>query len=385
MAVTIKVCSIVVPILKLVGVLAILSAVPSVEGGIADEWTGKSQGGLLTTSALSSWMTWMEADPTIEGAFALDSMITKDAHDGAVWYASNCLSLCHLGVDNFCAATQTCIMSGVFSGQSASSCNSISCLSSKLCSLNIETMETCKSTAKTWSHAYTKISTNRATLGTTLTTKALVFAHGLLGCFRSSLGSSSTLASFMGDLDTYQASVNLTDSTSGLSEVIEKLKEQTLVFEWLSAFIRSRCDGTTSRALTDTSKMGTIVCQAYKDSTAGMTNDANANEKFCFFPASGSAVTGCTSTTSTFSDLSSSFAAMLDNGHGCVTGGKCCKAIGGSFSTLAPTTAPPTKPRSAAAKNQSKTTEDIDLELLDLAEHPTLSELELQWGGGAAC
>jgi len=392
----------------IVAVLAVLSATP-IHGGISDEWTTE-----MTTSVLSEWRTWMEATPTILPAFEVANItMIKTAHEKAVWYASNCLSLCHLGVDNFCSATQTCIMSGVFSGQDASSCDSVTCLSSKMCGVSASTIETCKSYAKTWSSLFKAVADNQATLGTTVTEKALMFAHGLLGCFRTTLGSSTALSGYIGDLDSYlNDTVNLTDSTTGLSEVYEKLKEQTLVFEWVSAFLAARCDTATATALADASK--TAVCQAYAGSASGMTNDADADEKFCFFPPSGTAVSGCTSTTNSISDLSTSFAAMLDDGHGCVEGGVCCSAVAaGEPATGAPTTGTPTTGTPMAALSSSSgggsssgagssggssgggssgggsgsvqvaADLDVDLGILDLADHPMISEL--QFGGGAYC
>lgn len=385
--------------MRLVGVLILLAVAQSAFGStLGDEWRA------ISDQTEQKWMAYFNTSPNINPALEMSvfrgSNSLQSAHAAALWYAENCLSLCHLGENNFCAATQSCLMSGFWDGKGLDDCTNEDCVGVTLCN-NIDpgTIGTCNTAAKELASFFNTIDTQMQAqqqaqqqansqgggnqggpsdlqsgalsddLSDDVLKKVAMFGHGILGCWRSAQPAWS-LTDYIVNMASYAETVDIEDSVTGVAEMFNKLSEQSLVWEWTSAFTTSKCNPQTKAAY-PMEQQQTVVCEGRKDLPGGMTTESAADEKFCFFPGRYD-VPGCTQSCN-FDNVAECLSAMFDDTHSCQSGGKCCFAEQG----------PAPQGGSAQGRPQGASVDDVlSADILDLAEPRTFREIQLEFGGG---
>lgn len=340
--------------LQLRSLVILFLATRMVDAGVGSEWRD------IDPDLHTAWIDYMTGESSIGPIFEPVFGHAKFAHSSAVWYSEKCLSLCHLGEDNFCSATQSCIMKGFFDKQSAGACTNQTCLAGQICGkVDMDIMKNCSVVSKQWSDLF--MSVLRSNESDTIKKKMAMYGHGMLGCWRTRHAGWS-LVDYVSNLGAYFNLVNVDSTVTGLFAMFNKVTQQSLIWEWILALVKAKCDRSTKLALS-TSKQQTIVCGS--GARGGMVVDGNApDEKICFLQGQNK-VANCTSDCS-FSELSTCLNAMLDDKHSCRKGSACCTEEMGS---------------------EEFADDELDMGILDLAEPPELVDLELnsQYGGGSEC
>merc|ERR1712139_503054 len=390
------------PMNKLLLAITILLAIaPSAYCELGEEWKA------LSNAHKAKWGEYFQ-----EGGLATALEMSQlgdfdSANKASIWYAENCLSYCHVGVNNFCSASQACVMSGFWKGKELDECKTAECLGTTICpAIPAKAMADCNMKSKELASFFNTVdsvhqtqraargrrggsnetnssqtspSERRRTQETLFDLEAedelsdeviklvAMWGHGALGCWRTAQPN-WTLADYVDNMDTYAESVDVDSNTTGVAEMFSKLSEQSLVWEWTKAFIDSKCDARNQpprTLLVEDQK--TIVCAGRKNTSGGMTTESDAEEKFCYFTGN-YPVTGCTKQCE-FANVTTCLEAMFDDTHSCQAGGACCMALQGNPPPPPPSGPPPSPPR---GKGQE---DELFEDLLDLAEPRTFGEM----------
>merc|ERR1711871_366741 len=334
----------------------LLIAIPLVHASIGAEWKN------LASTSFKSWKTFMDAEPSVRSVFER-SVFKSEGHAAvsAIDYAEKCLDLCHVGSNNFCSASQSCLMSGFFKTQSAGQpgCTTQTCLETKMCAnVDMQTMSKCNDVSKKWSNLLGTVRNSGESYA--VKRKMAMFGHGLLGCWRST-NETWSLGDYIANIDSYMNTVNVLDETTGLWAMYKKITQQSLVWEWILALVKAKCDKAT-KSPKRAEDQQTVVCGS--GARGGMKVEGGATEQFCFLPGT-KKVANCTSDCP-FSELKTCLGNMLDDKHFCVRGSACCAAVTGT---------------------EEYADTELDMDILDLTEPAPLVNLAVnsQYGGGAEC